>query len=222
MPDAFITIKKDRGDRWIFAVSFDWLLEVLYFPGRVFKNAFSGLVNWLLTWNFPSTKITLSVASAGLVAGLMIVIVGQVFVRPASLLAVPTFLDQQHYGPKIDRIKIDGIDYNVGESESYAAFFSIPRKTISHLQTSGRPSEANAVQVMIGYTHPARSLLQKVLLGDEITIVGANNGKYTYTVVTTEVRTLQDLQKMQTNNQQLMLIVPQTAVQQQFLVVIAR
>jgi hypothetical protein len=222
MPDAFITIKKDRGDRWIFAVSFDWFLEILYFPGRVFKTLFSGLVDWLLTWNFPSTKVTMSIASTGLVAGLMIVIVGQVFTRPTSLLAVPAFVNQQHFGPLIDRIKIEGIGYNVGDTESYTAFFSIPRKTISHLQTSGRPTESSAIQVLIGYTHPARSLLQKINLGDEITLVGDNNGRYSYTVVTTQVRSKEDLPKLQTDSEQLMLIIPQTAVQQQFLVVIAR
>jgi hypothetical protein len=222
MIDPFITIKKDRGDCWIFAISFDWLLQILYFPQRVLNNIFGGMVSWLLSWNFPSTKVTMSVASIGLVAGILISIVGQVFVRPSGLLAVPALLQNEHFGPLIDRIKFENITYTVGESESYQAFFSIPRKSISHLQTSGRPGEATAVQVLVGYTHPVRGLLQKSKLGDELQVVGENNGRYDYTVVATEVRSLQDLPKMQTSSEGLLLIVPQTALQQSFLVVIAR
>lgn len=222
MADSFISLQRDRKGRWVFAVSFDWFFEMLYFPGRVLKKSMFWIVSWLLTWNFPSTTVTMSVASVGLVAGLLIAIAGQVFIRPTNLLAVPSFLDQEQYGPKIDSLQIDGSSYKVGESESYLSFYSIPRKSVSHLLTSGRPSEAKAVQIMIGYTHPTRSMLQKVNLGDEISLIGDNNGVYNYTVVTTEVRNIEDLSKMKTDTEQVILIVPQTAIQQQFLVVIAR
>ena len=222
MTAPFISITKDRGDRWIFAISFDWLLELLYFPKRVLKNIFGNIVAWLLKFDFPSTKVTMSVASFGLVAGLLLVIIGQVYSSPSTLFAVPTFLENQSYGPKIDRIKIDGIDYTVSDAESYQSFFSMPRKTIAHLQTSGRPGEAKAVQIMVGFTHPARSLVQRVGLGDVLSLVGDNNGRYEYAVVAVEVRSQQDLSRMQINSEQLVLIIPQTAIQQEFLVLIAR
>lgn len=223
---AFISLTKDRSSRWVLSLSFDWILELLYFPGRVAKRVVSGLVRWLLSWRYPSTQAMMGVASAGLGVGVVVALFGQVLIRPAGTLAVPTFLQQQHTGPKIDSFEINRASYAVAEVSDVSTFYSLPRATMTHLQTSGRPSEARPTVVLVGYTHQTRPLLQSALLGEELRLIGDNNGRYTYQVVGMQVYSLAELSQLESNQLEtsqysLFVVVPQTVTNQEFLVVMA-
>lgn len=223
---TFISLMKDRSGRWVVSLSFDWLLEILFFPGRVLQRIISGLVRWLLSWRYPSTQAMMTVASLGLGVGVVVALFGQVLIRPAGTLAVPAFLQPAHTGPKIDSLELYKGNYGTGEVSEINAFYSLPRATMAHLQTSGRPSEAKPMVVVVGYTHQARSKLQQVLLGEEVVIIGDNNGRYTYQVVGTQVYSLATLSQLEsvqldTSQYSLFIVVPQTITNQEFLVIMA-
>jgi hypothetical protein len=219
---TFLTLTKDRSSRWVVSIQFDWFLNILYFPQRTVREVLNRLVMWMVGWRWPSTAIIMSVASAGLGIGLVVALFTQVLSQPSSTLAVPAFLERQSIGPEIDRVKLGNVAYQVGLTESVADFYTLPRKQIAALQTAGRPTEATPMQLLVGFTHPSRSIVQEIELGEEIIIIGDNNGRYTYQVVATQVQTADQVAQLDSSSALLYIVVPQTITHQQFLVILAK
>lgn len=202
------------------SLQFDWLAKAILLPHQTLKESVGQLILWMTTWNFPSTKVTMSVASMGLAIGLVVTLLSQVLTQPARTIAVPAFFSQEHTGPMVDLLTLFGSKYQVGTTQSVADFYKLPRNQVAAVTTAGRPTENQAIQLLVGATHPSASSLSKLELGDEVQLIGDNNGRYSYQLIATKLVSPGEASQLDPHGASLYVVVAQGVASQRLLVLL--
>lgn len=171
----------------------------------------------------PKIKLsTIIGVMLSLVLGFMIGVT--IFSNPDSTLAVPSLVVGPRSGTNPTELSIPSQDasFAVTNTESISTFYKLPNAETAFVQTSARLAEGGATHITVGGRQDSKQLIMQAELGDKISLVGKNNGVYSFHVVSIFSLDKQELASIVQRPERLLVIIPQDFWQTQFTVIAAQ
>lgn len=212
-----VSLAKDKSSRWTIHVHpgelVNWLLFIPNRIGTALIFVVSTVFQVLTRSKVALAGYMMTLTSIGLVVGMALSISMPSLIRPLQLQAITPGVSVDR-GTKLASVSIDQKEYAVDQTESFVSFFSIPRNRVVVLSQADTIGTTDPAVVAVGYFHPLRNQLLEVRLGQEIEIVGENNGVYRSTAV--EIKELSPTEIEQFSDSNAVVVVPKTALGRSF------